>query len=51
MDRNGEIVEKIRKIQEEMEKQKLDGASPKQLAKYLVEVDRLKALMLTVYKK
>lgn len=50
MEKNNEIAEKIKKLREEMKKQKLEGASAKQLAKYLVEVDRLTALMIAAHK-
>ncbi len=45
-----EITEKIKKLQEEIKDLELSGASPKQLAQYLVEVDKLTALMLAAHK-
>ena len=45
-----EITEKIKKLQEEIKDLELSGASSKQLAKYLVEVDKLTALMLAAHK-
>lgn len=51
MGNKNDIAEKIKKIKEEMEKQKLEGASAEQLAKYLVEVDRLTALMLAAHRE
>ena len=45
-----EIAEKIKKLQEEIKDLELSGASPKQLAQYLVEVDKLTALMLAAHK-
>ena len=45
-----EIAEKIKKLQDEIKDLELSGASPKQLAKYLVEVDKLTALMLAAHK-
>lgn len=45
-----EIAEKIKKLQEEIKELELSGASPKQLAEYLIEVDKLTALMLAAHK-
>lgn len=43
------IAERIKSLKSKIEKLKLEGASPKELAKYLVEVDKLTALMTAVY--
>lgn len=51
MDKGNEIAERIRVLKKEIEKQKLDNASAEQLAKYLVEVDKLTALMLSAHKE
>ena len=51
MNKSNEIAEKIKALKDEIEKQKLDNASAEQLAKYLVEVDRLTALMLSAHKE
>ena len=51
MDKSNEIAEKIKALKNEIEKQKLDNVSAEQLAKYLVEVDRLTALMLATHKE
>ena len=48
---NNEIVAKIKELQTKINKEQIDGATPQQLAKYLVEVDKLKALMLVALKK
>lgn len=47
---SSDITKKIKELQAKIDKESIDGASPKQLAKYLVEVDKLKALMLATYK-
>lgn len=45
-----EIADKIKKLQEEIKDLELSGATPKQLAKYLIEVDKLTALMMAAHK-
>ena len=45
-----EIADEIKKIQEKIKDLELSGASPKQLAEYLVKVDKLTALMLAAHK-
>lgn len=47
--RGNNIAERIKSLKSEIEKLKLEGASPKELAKYLVEVDKLTALMVTAH--
>ncbi|MBQ3408064.1 MAG: hypothetical protein IJH12_02520 [Clostridia bacterium] len=45
-----EIAERIRKLQKEIKEQELSGATAKQLAKYLIEVDKLTALMIATHR-
>lgn len=48
---SNEIIKRIKKLQEKINKESIKGVSTKQLAKYLVEVDKLKAMMLNTYNK
>lgn len=48
--KNNDIAKRIKSLKSEIEKLKLEEASPKELAKYLVEVDKLTALMVAVHK-
>ena len=45
-----EIAEEIKKLQEKIKDLEFSGASPKQLAEYLVKVDKLTALMIAAHK-
>ena len=48
---NRDLKEKIKSLRNKITEEELAGASAKQLAKYLVQIDELKALMLVASTK